>query len=162
LPYVGRARARSAQIGGPDTISQCFQVSAYSSEPFTAILARNLLSKDDWRAALRDEAGELWPQVALVGCAFALSRSAEGLAGARAGPDWPLIRPPGQLQGLRPAANTRKEMTLCISLQVVRLNVYDAAAVNVARRDAAERDQVFQPVSSIRIELVVVIHSILR
>ena len=32
------ARARSAQIGGPDAISQCFQVSAYSGEPETPIL----------------------------------------------------------------------------------------------------------------------------
>lgn len=33
LPDVRRPDARSAQIGGPDAISQCFQVSAYSGEP---------------------------------------------------------------------------------------------------------------------------------
>jgi hypothetical protein len=33
LPDVRRADARSAQIGGPDGISQCFQVSTYSGEP---------------------------------------------------------------------------------------------------------------------------------
>jgi len=58
LSDLGGADARSAQIGGPDGISQCFQVSAYSGEPFTSSFARNLLSKDDWRAALRDEAEE--------------------------------------------------------------------------------------------------------
>ena len=36
LSDVRRAEARSAQIGGPDGISQCFQVSAYSGEPFTS------------------------------------------------------------------------------------------------------------------------------
>jgi hypothetical protein len=82
LPDVRRPDARSAQIGGPDAIPQCFQVSAYSGEPVAAILARNLLSKDDWRAALADEALELGPQVPLVGGAFALAGGAEGLAGA--------------------------------------------------------------------------------
>src|SRR5690606_30346224 len=36
LPDVRRADARSAQIGGPDGISHCFQVSSYSGEPFTS------------------------------------------------------------------------------------------------------------------------------
>jgi hypothetical protein len=52
---VGRADARRAQIGGPDGISQVFQVSAYSGEPLTSSAARNLLSNDDWRTALGDE-----------------------------------------------------------------------------------------------------------
>ena len=47
LSDVRRADARSAQIGGPDSIAHIFQVNANSSEPFTPILARNLLSKDD-------------------------------------------------------------------------------------------------------------------
>src|SRR4051812_3646441 len=55
LSDVRRADARSAQIGGPDGISQCFQVSSYSGEPNAAILARNLFSKDDCRMALGDE-----------------------------------------------------------------------------------------------------------
>jgi len=55
LADMGRARARSAQIGGPDGISQTFQVNTYSSEPFTSSLALNLFSKDDWRMALGDE-----------------------------------------------------------------------------------------------------------
>jgi hypothetical protein len=38
LPDVGGADARSAQIGGPDSISHVFQVSAYSAEPLAPIL----------------------------------------------------------------------------------------------------------------------------
>jgi hypothetical protein len=53
---VWRRDACSAQIGGPDGISQAFQVSAYSGEPFTSSAVRNLLSKDCCRAALGDEA----------------------------------------------------------------------------------------------------------
>jgi hypothetical protein len=55
LPPVRRADARSAQIGCPAGISQLFQVKANSGEPFTSILARNLLSKHRCRAALGDE-----------------------------------------------------------------------------------------------------------
>src|SRR5690606_33298521 len=61
LPDVRRADARSAQIGGPDCISQCFQVRAHSGEPSPSILARNLLSKDDWRPALIDEPSPMRP-----------------------------------------------------------------------------------------------------
>lgn len=60
------ADARSAQIGGPDGISQCFQVSAYSGEPSPAICARNLLSNDDCRQALGDEVPHDRPQMAHV------------------------------------------------------------------------------------------------
>jgi hypothetical protein len=41
-----------------------------------------LLSKDDWRAALRDETVEDGPEVALVVEASALAGGAEGLTGA--------------------------------------------------------------------------------
>jgi hypothetical protein len=46
LSDVRGADARSAQIGGPDSIAQGFQVSAYSGEPRPARAACNLLSKD--------------------------------------------------------------------------------------------------------------------
>src|SRR5690606_10645840 len=52
LADVRRTDARSRQIGGPDDISQRFQVRPYSGEPFTSSLARNLFSKDNWRTAL--------------------------------------------------------------------------------------------------------------
>jgi hypothetical protein len=45
LSPVRRSPARSAQIGSPAGISQVFHVKANSGEPFTSILARNLLSK---------------------------------------------------------------------------------------------------------------------
>jgi len=80
LSDMGRARARSAQIGGPDCISQCFQVSTYSSEPFTSILARNLLSKDDWRAVLLDEVSEDWPEVSFIVFSPSLAGVRERLA----------------------------------------------------------------------------------
>jgi hypothetical protein len=82
LANVRRADARSAQIGGPDSIGHCFQVSSNSMEPFTSSLACNLLSKDNWRAALTDELGEDGPEMALVGGSESFACDAEGLAGA--------------------------------------------------------------------------------
>jgi hypothetical protein len=75
------ADARSAQIGGPDSISQCFQVSAYSREPYAAILARNLLSKDDWREALSNEASEDRLEVSFIGFSPAQTRRTKRLTG---------------------------------------------------------------------------------
>jgi hypothetical protein len=82
LPDVGSADARSAQIGGPNGKTQVFQVSTYSGEPFTSILARNLLSKDDWRLTLGDEPFESGPQVALVSNPLAFACRGERLAWA--------------------------------------------------------------------------------
>jgi len=81
LPDMRRADARSAQIGSRDGISHAFQVSEYSGEPFTSSLACNLLTKDCCRAALRDEAEELRPQVALVFCSESFTCTGKGLTG---------------------------------------------------------------------------------
>ena len=82
LSDMRRARARSAQIGGPDLISHCLQVSTYSSEPVTSSRARNLLSKRDCRSALADELEEPRPEVSLVFFPKAFAGLAEWLARA--------------------------------------------------------------------------------
>jgi hypothetical protein len=61
LSDVGRTDARSAGIDRPAGVSRSFQVSLYKVKPSEAVFARNLLAKDDWRAALRDEPMEGWP-----------------------------------------------------------------------------------------------------
>jgi hypothetical protein len=96
---VRRTDARSAQIGGPDSIAQCFQVRANSGEPFTSKAARNLLSNDDWRKMLGNEPEELGPEVTLIGCTFLSTGDAEGLAGTGAGPDGEISGPGGELEG---------------------------------------------------------------
>lgn len=73
LADVRRADARSAQIGGPDGIAQCFQFRSNNGEPSPSVSARNLLSKDDCRLAGGDETVELRPEVAFVLDAAALS-----------------------------------------------------------------------------------------
>lgn len=73
--FTDLARARSAKIGGPEGISQCFKVQTYSGEPVSPCkFARNLFSKDAWRVALPDEFKEHGGEVSLVVGAELLSR----------------------------------------------------------------------------------------
>ena len=61
LSDVRRAEARSAGIDCPAGVARSFQVSRYKVEPSEAVLACNLLAKDDWRAALFDKPVEVRP-----------------------------------------------------------------------------------------------------
>lgn len=73
LSNVRRPDARSAEIDRPDGVILSFQVSVNKVEPVEAILACNLLAKDDDRAALRDEAEPDGPEMAVVVHSLALS-----------------------------------------------------------------------------------------
>jgi len=156
LPDVRGADARRAQIGGPDSMSQCLQVSANSGEPSPSILARNLLSKDDWRAALRNEAAELGPEVALVIDPASFAGGGEGLAGTGPGPDGPVVRPASQSKSEGPSADAREEVRLRVALEVVRLDIGNAPGVDVAGRDVPFGDQLAQPCGRAGVEFVVV------
>src|ERR1051325_4021379 len=87
LPDVRRPNARRAQIGTPDGISNSFQVSSYSGEPFTSKFARNLFSKDRCRPALGDVRVKSGPQVSFVGMAFSESRARKRLTRTASGID---------------------------------------------------------------------------
>jgi hypothetical protein len=123
LADVRGADARSAQICRPDGVARCFHVRLYSVEPSEAVLARNLLSKDDWRMALGDEAIELGPEVALVGKSGSLSGGAEWLAGAGAGPDGLVVGPSCETEGVGPDADPGEEVALGVALKVARSHV---------------------------------------
>jgi hypothetical protein len=123
LPDVRRTDARCANIGGPDGISQCFQVKAYIIEPRASVSARNLLSKRDCRTALGDEASKLGPEVSLVRFAFPPPRRAERLAGAGAGPDGPIVWPPSEAQGIGPSSDSCEEVALSEPAEVIISNI---------------------------------------
>jgi hypothetical protein len=128
------ARARSAQIGGPDGISQCFQVHTYSGEPVSPCkFARNLLSKLDWRAALPDEFPVDGPEVALVLGSELLARATEALAGEACGPDGTVFRPSREFEGEGPSANSRKEVALCKILKIGCIDFGYGSVVHLAR-----------------------------
>jgi hypothetical protein len=117
------ADARSAQICRPNGVARCFHVRLYSVEPSEAVLARNLLSKDNWRMALADEPMELGPEVALVGKSCSLAGGAERLAGAGAGPDGLVVGPSCKTEGVGPDADPGEEVALGVALEVARSHV---------------------------------------
>jgi hypothetical protein len=156
LPDVRRADARSAQICGPDSISHRFQVSAYSGDPSSPSLARNLFSKDDWRAALRDEASELGPQVTLVFISASFACDGEWLAGTRSGPNRLIIRPSGKAQGVTPSTNACEEVALGESEKIARSDVRNASLVHLAISYQSFLDEFPQPRADLRVVVVVV------
>jgi hypothetical protein len=91
LSDMRRTDARSAQICRPNGVSRCFHVSAYKVEPTETVLARNLLSKDDWRAALADEVMPVGPQVPLIIKPASCTCRAERLARAASCPNGAII-----------------------------------------------------------------------
>ena len=155
LPDVRRPDARSAQIGGPEGIAQCFQVSSYSGEPETPIIARNLLSKDRWRSALGDESNHLRPEVTFVLFAALFACARERLTGTGAGPDWPVIGPPGEPERVAPSADTGKHVDLGSSVKVRSFQVAYRPIVHFAERDVFVFDQLSQPPRGERVDLVV-------
>jgi hypothetical protein len=153
---VRSADARRAKIGRPDCISHGFQVSPNSVEPVSAKRARNLFSKDDWRAALRDEAVELGPEMSLVVGAALLAGGAERLAGAASGPHESVVCPASQSKSVGPDADPGEEVRLRVATEVIGLHLDDGAGVDVARRDVAGRDEVAEPLGCVGLDLVVI------
>jgi hypothetical protein len=123
LPDMGRADARSAEINRPAGVARSFQVSLYKVEPAEAVLTRNLLAKDDWRAALSDEMMPSGPKVPLVSKPASFACRAERLAGAGAGPDGAIVWPSRKAQGKRPPADAGEEVALCVAGEVIRSNI---------------------------------------
>lgn len=156
---MGRARARSAQIGGPDRIGHSFQVISYSGEPFTSSRARNLLSKDVCRTALGDKAPEIRPEVALVSGAELLAGAGERLAWAASGPDRSIVGPSRKSKCVAPSADTGEEVTLSVFSKFIWLYVCNASLIHDPVGDVTAFDEFAQPRGCFVVELVVVVHS---
>jgi hypothetical protein len=128
LPDVRTAEARSAQIARPKGVVRVFQISRYKIEPIER--ACNLLSNNDWRAALADEFEPSGPEMSFVGKAFLLACTAEGLAGTASRPDGTVICPSGLAQGVTPDTDARKEVALVEIKKVFILNFRNAPLIN--------------------------------
>jgi hypothetical protein len=72
----------------------------------------NLFAKHNCRAADGDEREKVGPEVAVVIGSLSFSCNTEWLARAGAGPDWKVIGPAGEADGIRPARDASEEMTL--------------------------------------------------
>jgi hypothetical protein len=155
LSDVRGADARSAEIDRPDGVTRCFQVSVYSVEPSKAVLARNLLSKDDWRAALADETEPGGPEVPLVAEASTLSGGAEGLAGAASGPDGSVVGPSRETEGVAPDSDPSESMELRRGGNLFGSDVFDGAGIDASWGDVSSSSEVLQPRGGERVDLVV-------
>jgi hypothetical protein len=150
--------ARSAQICRPDGVVRTFQVSRNNIQPGEAILACNLLAKDDWRATLADEPKEGRPEVTLVLRAALLTGVGEGLTGAGAGPHGPVVGPPGEAERIGPSANAGEEMALSEVCEVIWLYILYASFVHDPISDVAVLDEFPQPGGGLGVVFVVVVN----
>jgi hypothetical protein len=95
----------------------------------------NLLSKNDWRAALADEIEPVGPEVAFVGGAATGAGGTKRLARTTTCPNRSVIGPSGESEGVTPDADSGKKMTLNISPKVFDSDIFNAPFVYVAGRD---------------------------
>lgn len=162
LATVGRADARSAQIGGVVAIPQCFQVSEYSIEPVASKRARSLFAKHDCRAALTDETAELRPKVTRVFRGESFARDTERLAGTTASPTWLVVGPTGETKGIGPSADTGEKVALDVSSKFNWFNISYRPFIDHTIGDRTRLDQFAQPRCGLGIIFVVVVHYALK
>ena len=156
LSDVRRPDAASWQYGRPAGVAFAFHVSENNVEPAPSNCRFNLLSKDCWRAPLRDERKPRRPQVAFVIACLARAGGRERLAGTTSCPNRSIIGPTGLTEGDRPAADACEEMGLAVAPEIVGPHVNDASLVNVAWCDLTGFDEVAEPLCGIGVDLVVV------
>nr|CUV26149.1 protein of unknown function [Ralstonia solanacearum]CUV33780.1 protein of unknown function [Ralstonia solanacearum]CUV41173.1 protein of unknown function [Ralstonia solanacearum]CUV61075.1 protein of unknown function [Ralstonia solanacearum] len=148
--------ARSRKRYRPDGVVHGFHVILYKVDPSIRVVARNLLSKNNRRSALADEVVPGWPQVPLVSKRKSFACLGERLTRTGSCPHGAVIGPACAAQCQRPDADSGEEVVLAISPEVVRLHILNVSLIYIARRNVAGGDQVAQPRSCIRINLVVV------
>lgn len=156
LSDVRSADACSRETNRPDGVAFSFHVIANKVEPPVGNRAFNLLTKEDWRAALADEVIPRWPKMAGIGAAIFGTRRTEGLTRTTARPNRSVIGPSGKSEGVTPTADPGKEVALGEASQVVRVKGLDVTLVYLSIRDQAVGDQFPQPCRRKRIMLVVV------
>lgn len=154
VPSVRRPDTASRQYCRPDGVADSFHVRIHSIEPVRASRTRNLLAKDDCRAALADETEPGGPEMTRVGRALPLTGDALALAGAGAGPD--RAAPISERKRAIPAAKAGEEMTAGEALEIACVNLGDRAIVDDSIRNQPLSDQIAQPLRCKRIILVVV------
>jgi hypothetical protein len=151
-----RTEARSRDTDRPEGVTDSFHVSLNKVEPAVADRAFNLLTKDADRLALADEVEPDRPEVSIVGAAFAFAGRTEGLAGTGTGPNRSIIGPSSKPESVGPDADAGEKVALGVSGKVIWSDISDAPFIHVTGRDVPGRDQIPQPLSSMRIHLVIV------
>jgi hypothetical protein len=153
---VRRTDARSRKRHRPEGVRHGFHVIVYKVDPSVCVFARNLLSKNRWRAALFDEVVPRRPEVPLVIKRKSFACRAERLARAGTGPNRSIVGPAGTPQRVRPDADAGKEMALGVGLEIAGVYILYVSFIYVAWRDVAGGYQVAQPCGGVCVDFVVV------
>jgi hypothetical protein len=156
LPDVRGTDAVCSKYRRPAGVTFSFQVSLNKVEPTVTDGCRNLLTNNDWRAALADETEPLRPEMPGVVGSGLLACGAEGLARAGAGENSGIIRPSSTTKGPGPGTEAGEEVALQVGSKVVGSYIGNTPGIHVARRNQAGFDEVPQPFGSEGIDLVVV------
>jgi len=133
LPDVGRTRAVCSQYRLRNGVLFRFHVSTNKVEPAMSNRCCNLLTKDDSRATLADEAMPLRPEVTRVCKPFPFTCAGEAWAGAGASPHGAVILPSCEPEGVGPNRDACEEMTLGVASEVIGLDICDASFIYVSR-----------------------------
>lgn len=137
---VRRAETRRAKTERPDGVSCSFQVSVNKVEPSASVTGRNLLAKDNARAALADEMEPVRPEVPLVSKPLASACRAERLARTTPCPDGYVVGPSGLSEGVGPDSDAGEEVALSKSMKFVWNDIPYISFINFAVRDMAFGD----------------------
>ena len=148
--------ARRRERDGPNGVRHGFQVSLYKVEPRLCVLARNLLSKDDCRAALVDEPMPHRPQVPLVIKPISFACRAERLAWAATGPDGAIIGPSSSPEGIGPDTNAGEEVALSKSMKVGWTDVSNISLIDFPVCNVAGLDEFAEPGGGLGVDFVIV------
>jgi hypothetical protein len=144
----------------PAGVINTLQVAEHFVEPTAPSRCRNLLSKDDWRAADFDEPKPGRPKMPRIGVALSATlpyvRVWPRLTGAASGPDVSVIRPSGESERVTPSPDAGEEMALGESSNIVGWYLLDVSLINFAIGYQSCLDQFAQPGGSKPIVLVVV------
>jgi hypothetical protein len=156
LPDVRRADAVCAQHSLPDGVTLRFQVCRHMVEPPEPSRARNLLSKDDWRAALSDEPKPRRPEMTGIVEALAFAGAGEWLAGAASRPNRSVSGPACKLEREVPSGDASEPVAAREASEVSWLHVSDVPLIDKPGRDEPRGDESAQPLGGEGVVLVVV------
>ena len=141
LSDVGRSDCAGGEIGGGKFVPDPLKAVGDVVVPSHTDCCIYLLPKDDPWPALLDESKPSWPKMPLVRMAVTLTRCREWLTWATPGPDFTIIGPSGEIEGVIPHADAGEEVTAVISAQVSGSDVDDASLIDIPGGNVASADQ---------------------
>jgi hypothetical protein len=122
---VWRVDGESRDIDRPAGVAFALQISADSVEPIVASRSRSLFSHEDRGPSGTGEPIYVRPQMPWIIGSEPFARRAERLAGARGGPEGPVVGPAGHSGGDGPEAAASEEVDLGKSCEVIWRQVHD-------------------------------------